>query len=78
MIMLCLKCTVPGISTCLDVTGNTMLHAPKFATQIQYQHIFHMADGATLTPRVSFHYETESWLSVFNLGEGDKQRPIAK
>lgn len=72
------KCTVPGISTCLDVTGNTMPHAPKFATQIQYQHIFHMGDGATLTPRVSFHYETESWLSVFNLGEGDKQKAYSR
>lgn len=71
-------CKVPGISTCLDVTGNTMPHAPRFSAQFQYQHMFHLADGATLTPRVSIHYETETWLSVFNLGEGDKQKAYSR
>lgn len=27
-------CPVAGISTCLDVTGNTMPHSPKFAAQV--------------------------------------------
>ncbi|MEO7495765.1 MAG: TonB-dependent receptor [Massilia sp.] len=67
-------CAIPGISNCLDVTGNTLPHAPKFAAQIQYQHTFRMDDGATLTPRISTHYETATWLSVFNLGEGDRQK----
>jgi len=26
-----------------------------------------------LTPRISTHYGTESWISPFNLGDGDKQ-----
>lgn len=71
-------CTVPGISTCLDVTGNTMPHTPKFSAQVQYQHVFRLADGATLTPRISTHYETETWLSVFNLGDGDKQKAYTR
>jgi iron complex outermembrane receptor protein len=71
-------CKVPGISNCLDVTGFTMPHAPKFTAQVQYQHTVHLGDGATLTPRISVHYETASWLSVFNLGEGDKQKAYAR
>ncbi len=71
-------CAVPGISNCLDVTGNEMPHAPKFSAQAQYQHTFNMVNGATLTPRISMHYETASWLSVFNLGDGDKQKSYTR
>lgn len=70
-------CTVPGISTCLDVTGNTMPHAPKFSAQVMYQHSFQLA-GGTLIPRISAHYETASWLSVFNLGEPDRQKSYTR
>jgi len=66
-------CAVPGISNCLDVTGHTMPHAPTFAAQVQYEHSFHLDGGASLAPRISLHYETSSWLSVFNLGPGDQQ-----
>jgi iron complex outermembrane receptor protein len=66
-------CSVPGISTCLDVTGNTMPHTPKFSAQAQYRHVFRFEDGSTLAPRISAHYETATTLSVFNLGEGDRQ-----
>ena len=70
-------CSVPGISTCLDVSGNTMPHSPKFSTQIMYQHSFQLANG-TLIPRISAHYETASWLSVFNLGEPDRQKSYTR
>ena len=71
-------CSIPGIGTCLDVTGNRMPHAPNVSLQFQYQHVFHLADGASLTPRLSTHYETASWLSVFNLGEGDRQKAYTR
>jgi iron complex outermembrane receptor protein len=71
-------CAVPGISTCLDVTGNRMPHTPSFSAQVQYQHVFRFDDGATLTPRASVHYETATWLSVFNLGEGDRQKAYTR
>ena len=58
---------------CLDVTGNRMPHAPSFSATVQYEHTFRLGNGATLIPRISLHYETESWLSVFNYGELDKQ-----
>ena len=68
-------CTVDTrIATCLDVGGNKMPHAPKFSTTVQYQHTFHMGDGATLVPRITAHYESEAELSVFNLGPEDRQK----
>jgi iron complex outermembrane receptor protein len=54
---------VPG----QNVTGDRMPHAPKFSATLQYQHVFHLGEG-TLTPRISTHYESASWLSVFNGG----------
>ena len=68
-------CTVDTrIDRCLDVTGNKMPHAPKFSTTVQYQHTFHMGDGATLVPRITARYESEAELSVFNLGPDDRQK----
>jgi iron complex outermembrane receptor protein len=69
---------VPGISTCIDVTGHKLPHAPSFAGQLIYEHNFHLFNGATVIPRVSFHYESASWLSVFNLGDGDKQNSYTR
>ena len=67
-------CTVDTrIATCLDVSGNKMPHAPKFSTTVQYQHTFNLADG-TLVPRITARYETETELSVFNLGPEDRQK----
>jgi iron complex outermembrane receptor protein len=62
-----------GIGSCLDVSGNELAHAPDFALHAVYEHDFHLSNGATLTPRISAHFESESWLSTFNLGEGDQQ-----
>lgn len=71
-------CAVPGISTCLDVTGHTMPHTPKFSAQAQYRHVFRLDDGATLAPRISAHYETATTLSVFDLGEPDRQKSYTR
>ncbi len=65
-----------GASNCLDVTGNQLPHAPEAALQFQYSHTMRLAGGATLTPRISVHYETASWLSVFNgAGAGQPGSP---
>ncbi len=63
---------------CLDVTGNKMAHAPSFSATIQYEHTFRLANSATLIPRISLHYETESWLSIFNYGDLDKQQAYTR
>ncbi len=59
-------------NNCLDVTGHEMPHAPRFSATLLYEHKMPFASG-TLAPRISVHYETASWLSVFNLGAGDRQ-----
>ena len=69
-------CPAFGIN-CLDVTGNDMPHAPDLALQVQYSHAFKL-DAGKLTPRISTHYETESFLSVFNLGDPDKQKSYTR
>ena len=71
-------CPDPTISNCLDVTGHQLPHAPKGSLQAQYEHTFRFASGAKLQPRVNFHYETGSWLSVFNLGDGDRQKAYTR
>ena len=75
---------VPGVpssgfvsNNCLDVTGNEMPHAPRFSGTLLYEHTIALGD-ADLTPRVSIHYQTASYLSVFNLGDGDRQKAYAR
>jgi len=63
-----------GIGSCLDVSGNDLAHAPDFSATLIYEHRFLLASGASIAPRFSGHYETSSWLSTFNLGDGDKQK----
>ena len=63
---------------CLDVTGNKLAHAPSFQATFQYEHAFNMANGATFTPRISLHYETDSFLSIFNYGELDTQKAYTR
>ncbi|PZP28726.1 MAG: TonB-dependent receptor [Roseateles depolymerans] len=58
-------------ANCLDVTGNKMPHAPTFSATLLWEHSFHLANEATLAPRIALHYETKSYLSVFNLAEGN-------
>ena len=74
-------CTDPAAklinNNCLVVTGNQMPHAPKFGGTLLYEHSFSLGD-ASLTPRASLHYETASYLSVFNYGDGDKQKAYGR
>ena len=67
-----------GIGNCLDVTGNELAHAPDAQLNVAYEHDFDLASGGRITPRISAHYETGSWLSPFNLGDGDRQDAYAK
>lgn len=68
-------CFDPALGgNCLDVTGNTLPHAPKVILHLMYEHTFPLANGDTVAPRINFHYQSSNWLSVFNLGEGDLQK----
>jgi iron complex outermembrane receptor protein len=67
-----------GIGSCLNISGNTLAHAPDFGLTLIYEHKFTLNNGGTLAPRFSGHYETASWLSPFNLGDGDKQKAYVR
>jgi iron complex outermembrane recepter protein len=68
------KCVAdPRISNCVDATGNTLPHAPTFSMQLIYEHVFLLPNDATITPRISTHFETQSWLSILHDGPGDQQ-----
>ncbi|MEE4451410.1 TonB-dependent receptor [Novosphingobium resinovorum] len=53
-------------SSIVQLKGNELAHAPRFSATASYEHDFVMASGATITPRLTTHYETASWLSYFN------------
>ena len=57
----------------MDATGNALPHSPTFSMQMIWEHSFLLPNDATLTPRVSSHFETSSWLSILHDGSGDKQ-----
>jgi iron complex outermembrane receptor protein len=63
-----------GIGNCLNISGNTLAHAPDASATLIYEHKFTFSNGGYLVPRISGHYETSSWLSPFNLGAGDQQK----
>lgn len=67
-------CSNPFINACLDVSGNSLPHNPNASVTLLYQHDFHLANGAVLSPRINTHYETSSWLSYFHDGSGDQQK----
>jgi iron complex outermembrane receptor protein len=71
-------CPDPQISSCLDVTGHELPHAPSNSLTALFEHTFRFADGSRLAPRIAFHWESSSWLSVFNLGEGDQQKSYTR
>jgi iron complex outermembrane recepter protein len=71
-------CPDTQISNCLNVTGHRLPHSPTGSATVQYEHTFRFADGSKLAPRVNFHYESASFLSVFNLGAGDTQKAYSR
>ena len=62
----------------MNVTGHALPHAPGGAVTLLYQHDFHLGGGALLSPRVNFHYEGDSWLSLFHDSAGDMQKAYGR
>ena len=71
-------CPDTQISNCLNVTGHRLPHSPTGSINALYEHSFRFANGSKLAPRINFHYESASWLSVFNLGSGDEQKAYSR
>ena len=56
-----------------ELAGNQLPHAPRFAATLTYEHDFALPNGGRITPRGTVHYETSSYLTIFN---GDRPTPI--
>ncbi len=64
---------VADLTKQIDLKGNQLPHAPHAFGTISYEHDFPLANGATITPRATVHFETKSYLTIFNAGEPDSQ-----
>ncbi|WP_419828029.1 TonB-dependent receptor [Sphingomonas sp.] len=49
-----------------NLRGNELAHSPRFSFTSTYIHDFELPNAAKLSPRVTVHYETRSWLTYFN------------
>ncbi len=56
-----------------QLRGNELAHAPRFSATATYEHDFNLANGGSITPRATLHYETRSYLTYFN---GDRDNRI--
>ena len=56
-----------------DLAGNELPHAPRFSATLTYEHDFALPNGGKITPRGTVHYETSSYLSIFN---GDRANRV--
>ncbi len=56
-----------------QLEGNRLPHAPSFSATLTYEHDFLLPNGGRITPRGTVHYETSSWLSIF---DGDRKDPM--
>jgi len=49
-----------------DYKGSTLVHTPAFSGTFTYDHVFTLPNGGTVTPRVSTHIETMTYLNLYN------------
>ena len=52
-------------SSVVNLKGDALPHAPKFATTVAYEHDFATGSGAKVTPRVQLHHQSRTKLGVF-------------
>jgi iron complex outermembrane receptor protein len=70
---------VPGTTQKVrDLKGNELPHSPHFSATVGYEHKFNLPNGARLMPRLITHYETSSWLDIFNDGAPDQQKSYTR
>lgn len=70
--------TLPTGSKVRDLKGNELPHSPHFSLNMGYEHRFNLADGARIAPRINSHYETASWMDVFNDGAPSRQKAYTR
>lgn len=51
----------------INLSGNKLPRSPEWSLTASYEHIFNLANGGTLVPWVSVHWEDEYYLRAFNV-----------
>lgn len=64
------SCSSPDAAL-LDLSGNKLSRSPEWSLHLAIQHDFALGSHGTLTPRLAYHWEDESYLRVFNNDETD-------
>ncbi len=55
-----------NLANTVNLSGQSLRHAPDFSLTGVYEHQFNMPGGGALVPRISLHYETDSIITAFN------------
>ncbi|EJU08926.1 TonB-dependent receptor [Sphingomonas sp. LH128] len=58
----------------VDLAGNHLIQAPEWSLSGGYQHVFELANGGDITPRVQATYRSTSYLTFYNRAN-DRQKP---
>jgi iron complex outermembrane receptor protein len=51
----------------INLKGNEVPYAPDLALTIRYEHTFNLGSLGSLVPSIDYHWQSEDYLSVFNL-----------
>ena len=50
-----------------SLEDNFLPYAPEYSVQVQYEYVFELANGGTLTPKATIFWQSESFIRPFNL-----------
>ncbi len=64
----CAEREILGVPECGTqvIKGNSLPFAPEWSATVSYEHDIHLANGYTLQPYVTAHWQSKMWLDVFN------------
>jgi iron complex outermembrane receptor protein len=61
------------IASLVELKGHALPHVPDASGTFMYEHRFDLGSLGELTPRITTHFETSSWLSYFEQDAPDRQ-----
>lgn len=65
--------TGPASTSCINLGGNSQTYAPEFTFNVAGRYAFHLDDGDTVTPQVTYSHISHQWGTLFeNAAAGDR------
>ena len=61
----CNTATGPASATCTALGGRSLPNAPEYTFNAGVQYAFQLQDGAKLTPRIDYAYQSHTWATAF-------------